>query len=1314
MRRDEGPGNQAEPSPPSLPHPSSLTPSHTCIRARIHRTVDPAGICARARGVPVSHFRHPLLVFALAGLLSLPARAAFDPEAGLPLIRNYPPEVYKAHDQIFASAEGRDGVVYFGTYATVVSFDGERWRSYPLPGTWVRALCVGDDGLVYVGGGGLLGRLEPEPGTGVLRYVSLRPHLPPEWRDIGSVWSGVPIPRGMVFATDGAVFTWHEGRFHVEPHPGMRPTLRTAQGRVFCHVGDELRERTADGWHVLARHERLRGVRRLTLLDATGAEVTVARDDGGLLRIQPDGTVREWTPAAAGFLRDAGIRNGVRLPDGGYAISTAARGLLLTDADGTPERLLDADRGLAATSTYGMLLARDRTLWVETANGLSHFGVSTPWTIFDERNGLPRTIAGSPVRVGGRLMTGLTDLPPRRLQPARDGYDLARLVDLAPEVKGRLANLIEVGGVLYSGGERGLVRISEPSREVHATSSPVEHVIALQAAPGTLVAGLTRGIEILRFSDGDSVAQAERVSGIDVEISNLVELPGGVVWAGTTAGVAWRLTIDPAGRVRDATVFDGARGLSGEAGWVRVSAFQGAVLVATPRGFFQLSADGERFVAHPGLTKWKPAGVNTLPFDCSDGNRIYAQIAGAGGGYVLGRIEVKPEGSTWTSLPTEIQDVLGHGGARVLTWMREQEREWLFIAGTRGIVRFDLGSAPASAPPPAVLVNEIVRGDWRRAGTATPLHFDFSRESLTFRFAAAGAALRTLGYETRLLGYNDRWTPASTAEVSFTGLVGGPYTLQVRARDREDRVGPPAEVTFSIAAPWWRSPLMLAGYAAAGLVSLGGFVRWRLRAGERERQRLERTVAERTRDLAAARDQAEAASRAKSAFLASMSHELRTPLNGVIGYAQLLQTDARLTGDQLERIRIVHTSGEHLLRMINDVLDLAKIEAGKLELRLAPGALRDILQDVASAHRPAAAQKGLELMVETEPAVPEWVELDAAKVRQVLDNLLGNAIKFTSRGRVTLRAGVRRGPEGVRLVIAVQDTGPGIAAPDRDRLFQPFEQAHLTRPAAPGTGLGLAISRALVERMGGAFEVESAAGAGSVFAFHVPLVEVAANQAAKPVRRVGFEGGQRRVLIVDDHAVNRSLLIDLLRPLGFVCTAYESGPAALAALHSGAEPWPHAAILDLRMQPMDGLELTRQLRGRADGRPLGVLLTSASVLTFDPAEGRAAGCDDFLPKPFRTEDLLEKLGALLGLRWRTEGTPRATGPAFAVVTDAALPGPVAASLRELLATGDLAEFRAAVARFEVEHPAAAGTLRQLDAAAAEFQLSRLRSLLSCP
>ncbi|MBX3750918.1 MAG: response regulator, partial [Opitutaceae bacterium] len=334
---------------------------------------------------------------------------------------------------------------------------------------------------------------------------------------------------------------------------------------------------------------------------------------------------------------------------------------------------------------------------------------------------------------------------------------------------------------------------------------------------------------------------------------------------------------------------------------------------------------------------------------------------------------------------------------------------------------------------------------------------------------------------------------------------------------------------------------------------------------------------------------------------------------------------------------------------------------------------------------------------------------DAQKLRQVLENLLSNAVKFTARGEVRLT--VRRAGDTTRF--AVSDTGVGLAPADQARLFEPFQQALEGRPAEPGTGLGLAISRRLVQLMGGTLTVTSAPGAGSTFAFAVDLPALDGEShpsAATGLRVTGYAGPRRRLLVVDDVEVNRRLIVDLLTPLGFIVTTAASGDEALA--HVSQQP-PDLVFLDLRMPGIDGLELARRLRRLAAGDRLKLIAMSASVLSFNQDDAFAAGCDDFLPKPFRESELIQKLALHLNLDLIT-APAGAVAPAAAPATGAETLPP-ADKLAALLAAaqrGEITQLRRLLADLRATHPECLAFIERLEGPARAFQMERLREILA--
>lgn len=402
--------------------------------------------------------------------------------------------------------------------------------------------------------------------------------------------------------------------------------------------------------------------------------------------------------------------------------------------------------------------------------------------------------------------------------------------------------------------------------------------------------------------------------------------------------------------------------------------------------------------------------------------------------------------------------------------------------------------------------------------------------------------------------------------------------------------------------------------------------------------------------LQKAKEAAEVANRAKSEFLSKMSHELRTPLNAILGFTQVLTRDNSLNWEQQEHLEVINRSGEHLLNLINDVLDMTKIESGRTSFNETSFDLYSLLDSLEEMLQLKAKSKGLQLIFKRLSDVPQYVQTDQGKLRQVLINLLGNALKFTQEGSVILRVSLLE-PEQInhqiedssttssiefmKIQLEVEDTGFGIAPGEMHSLFEAFVQTESGRKCQEGTGLGLSISQQFIELMGGKITVNSILNQGTTFKVEIPIklaatVDIEAQQPQQKV--IGLEPGQPlyRILVVEDRWENSQLLIKLLTPLGFEVRAAENGLQGVALWKS----WePDLIWMDMGMPVMDGYEATKQIKSQLKGQATVIIALTASALEEERSIILSAGCDDFMRKPFQVSVLFEKLAQHLGVRY---------------------------------------------------------------------------------
>ncbi len=500
---------------------------------------------------------------------------------------------------------------------------------------------------------------------------------------------------------------------------------------------------------------------------------------------------------------------------------------------------------------------------------------------------------------------------------------------------------------------------------------------------------------------------------------------------------------------------------------------------------------------------------------------------------------------------------------------------------------------------------------------------------------------------------------------------------------------------------------LVVGHVLLWLMGTAGIVlgTQRLRRSERERNRAAEALQE-------AKERAEAANQAKSDFLAHMSHELRTPLNVILGFSEVMQRDPAVTPPQLENLMTIYRSGTHLLDLINDVLQMSKIEAGRITLDESVFDLYALLDMLGSVFRLQVQDKGLDLTFERSPAVPRHIRCDERKLRQVFVNLLSNAAKFTEKGGISVLVGYEREEEkgksprpGDRLLVEVEDTGPGIAQEEMGKLFEAFSQTASGRGSQEGTGLGLAIGRRFVQLMGGDIEVTSEVGRGSVFKFDVLAPEAEAEtvkEIRKPRRIAGLVPSQRlpRILVVDDVEDNRRLLVKVLESVGLEVREATNGEEAISVWDS----WePQLIWMDMAMPVMNGYEATRRIKSTAKGQSTIIVALTASVLEEDRLKVLDSGCDDFIRKPFRESEIFEMMAEHLGLKYVYEEEGRGVEAAASPVVFrelapedlSCLPPELLAKLREAASLGEIDALKSLMEEVEKYDKNLSATMRDM-------------------
>jgi len=1165
---------------------------------------------------------------------------AIDREFGHPLFRTFTARDYGEVGQIFAVTEDARGRMLFGCGNAIVAFDNNHWETIPAPGTgFIRSLAVDSHGVVWFSSSNQIGYLSRVDGE----YRAVKIYN----GSFGSE-SRIVVDGGQVyFSTKTGLLIWNNGHMSQQPWSiaSVAPlSIAPSHGKIW--IGDQngsIYELDGDRFNKIAESPPTNAGMARAIVDCPIGDGLMVRQSG---IFQKTGAILIPFKTDIDSLLKSSVIFCAKWILGKYlAVLLNNNGVFLLDREGHLVESYTVNTGLADASFLATGEDRDGGLWVCTDTETTRIQCGVGCSEFDHELGLPKGFITGVGRYQGKIYTA-TQHGVYVLKAAENASEATRFVPFGDRNE-RFYGMAVSGSTAFAMSESDAYSLDPASSGLNRIGSGGLAIYPSRVDPMRVFLSTRAGLESIYYSNGLWSSEG-LLSEVPYAIDGIADNEKGDLFLCTENEGFYRIRLKK-----------GAKPVSGDARVERlldiqnkevpsgdgsICQWRGQMLFVGDDQVWKLPEGKDRLESFQLVTKSLPGRkIETIEPSLLTDDYVWVSSrppnAGPETGFEVGRLYTSGRYEPFSHAVSYPLGVINS------IWEENVDGEPVaWIAGDYGLMRVVLDRPTLSKRKFELYPSRIVTADGApisvRDGKELTLKYD--DRDFQIRFCADRFSVGDkLHYEARLEGTTDHRSPVTTSTVWRSGALNeGHYLLHIQARDNDGNESKEYTLAFSIAPPWYRTLWMDIVWGLLIILAFYLFSLWRTWQIRLRQRELVQTVDLRTRELREheielqnakdaaerARERAETANRAKTAFLANMSHELRTPINSILGYAQILLRRLDLSEEGKEKLKTILSSGEHLLEMINEVLDLTRVESGKASVAFRSLELPKFIAGIVDEFQLRAAHGKLRFTHEIHGVLPQWIETDPLRLRQVLYNLLVNAMKFTAQGEVALRVYVN--PK--RLRFEVKDTGKGIAKEDLPSVFKPFYQATNTNVTGQGVGLGLYISKQIVELLGGEITVASELDRGSTFSFEIPLrgADPVSTELRSP-QVIDYEGPRRKILVVDDEPLNRSILRELLSTVGFDTAEADSPQQALRLLKNHFD----AVISDVRMPGYDGHTLCRHLRSSPATENLVIIASSASVFADDQRLALDSGANDFLPKPVMEEELFEILGRHLKLKW---------------------------------------------------------------------------------